>query len=219
MITPIEIQNKTFKSGGLGYDKKDVDLFMREVLDSYENLYRENVELNDKISSLSERLKYYTSIEKTLQKALVLAEKTAEDTKQAADKEAKRIEREAQIKYQIVLSDAKTELRKIHRQTVELMQQYELYKSQFKNLAAAQIELIESDSFKINVASVDDLLGKAPADSAESDKLPRAEDDNFWNQPLPNIDSFLEDEIKPDINDVIEGQEEFSLVNLEDDDQ
>ncbi len=217
MITPIEIQNKSFKSGGLGYDKKDVDTFMREVLDSYESIYRENVELNDKIATLSERLKYYTSIEKTLQKALVLAEKTAEDTKKAAEKEAKHIEREAQVKYQIVLSDAKAELRKIHRQTVELMQQYELYKSQFKNLAAAQIELIESDSFKINVASVDDLLGKAPQDSND-DKIPRAEDDNFWSQPLPNIESYLDDEIKPNLDDIIEGQEEFSLTNLEDED-
>ena len=32
MITPIEIQSKTFKSGGLGYDKRDVDTFLREVL-------------------------------------------------------------------------------------------------------------------------------------------------------------------------------------------
>ena len=25
MLTPVEIQNRAFKSGGLGYDKKDVD--------------------------------------------------------------------------------------------------------------------------------------------------------------------------------------------------
>ena len=45
MITPIEIQNKTFKSGGLGYDKRDVDQFMKEVLSGYETIYRENVDL------------------------------------------------------------------------------------------------------------------------------------------------------------------------------
>ena len=103
MITPIEIQNKSFKSGGLGYDKRDVDQFMKEVLNSYESLYRENVEMKDKISSLTDALQQYKYIEKTLQKALILAEKTAEDTKQLAQKEAKRIEKEAQLKYQIVL--------------------------------------------------------------------------------------------------------------------
>ena len=30
---------------------------------------------------------------------------------------------------------------------MKLMQQYELYRTQFKNLAKAQIELIESESF------------------------------------------------------------------------
>ncbi|MBP5533487.1 MAG: DivIVA domain-containing protein, partial [Lachnospiraceae bacterium] len=38
MLTPVEIQAKTFKSGGLGYDKKDVESFMREVTRSYEIL-------------------------------------------------------------------------------------------------------------------------------------------------------------------------------------
>ena len=91
MLTPIELQSKTFKSGGLGYDKKDVDSFMKEVLHGYETLYRENMELSDKISVLNEGIQYYKTIEKTLQKALVLAEKTAEDTRIAALREAKSI--------------------------------------------------------------------------------------------------------------------------------
>ncbi len=217
MITPIEIQNKTFKSGGLGYDKKDVESFMQEVLESYETIYRENVELKDKIGTLTERLKYYTSIEKTLNRALILAEKTAEETKKTAEKDAHRIEKEAQLKYQVVLSDAKKELRKVHRQTVELMQQYELYKSQFKNLAAAQIELIESESFKINVASVDDLLGVKPEDDSD-DAVPRALDDNFWKNSLDNIDELLDDDtdIKDSVSDVLDGQEELDIVDLED---
>ena len=45
MLTPIEVQNKTFKSGGLGYDKKDVDQFFREVNDDYLRLYSENIDL------------------------------------------------------------------------------------------------------------------------------------------------------------------------------
>lgn len=212
MITPIEIQNKTFKSGGLGYDKRDVDQFMKELLTSYESLYRENVEMKDKISSLTDALQQYKYIEKTLQKALVLAEKTAEDTKQLAQKEAKRIEKEAQLKYQIVLGDAKNELNRIHKQTMKLMQQYEMYRAQFKNLAKAQIELIESESFGLSVANVDELLGV----SAEEEKPveDRVNSEEFWNNPLIDIDRYLDDE-KPAVSDVIEGQEELSFINLE----
>ena len=92
MLTPIEIQSRTFKSG-LGYDKKEVDQFIKEILAGYESMYRENMELNDKLNTLNEGIQYYKSIEKTLQKALVLAQKTAEDTQAAAQKKAKLIER------------------------------------------------------------------------------------------------------------------------------
>ena len=212
MITPIELQNKNFKSGGLGYDKRDVDQFMKEVLAGYESLYRENVEMKDKISSLTDALQQYKYIEKTLQKALVLAEKTAEDTKQLAQKEAKRIEKEAQLKYQIVLGDAKNELNKIHKQTIKLMQQYEMYRAQFKNLAMAQIELIESESFGLSVANVDELLGTEPEEEKPAED--RVNDEDFWNNPLVDIDRYLDDD-KPAVSDVIEGQEELSFINLE----
>jgi len=212
MITPIEIQNKTFKSGGLGYDKRDVDQYMKELLGSYENLYRENVEMKDKISSLTDALQQYKYIEKTLQKALVLAEKTAEDTKQLAQKEAKRIEKEAQLKYQLVLGDAKNELNKIHKQTMKLMQQYEMYRAQFKNLAKAQIELIESESFGLSIANVDELLAEPLEEEKPAEDRVNSED--FWNNPLVDIERYLDDE-KPAVSDVIEGQEELSFINLE----
>ena len=212
MITPIEIQNKTFKSGGLGYDKRDVDQFMKELLAGYESLYRENVEMKDKIASLTDALQQYKYIEKTLQKALVLAEKTAEDTKQLAQKEAKRIEKEAQLKYQIVLGDAKNELNKIHKQTMKLMQQYEMYRAQFKNLAQAQIELIESESFGLSIANVDELLGESTEEEKPAED--RVNSEAFWNNPLVDIDRYLDDD-KPAVSDVIEGQEELSFINLE----
>ena len=46
MITPIEMQNKSLKTG-LGYDKKDVDAYLKEIQDSYELIYSENVEFKD----------------------------------------------------------------------------------------------------------------------------------------------------------------------------
>ena len=169
MITPIEIQSKTFKSGGLGYDKKDVDGFLREVLRSYEQIYRENMELSDKVAVLTEGIQYYKTIEKTLQKALVLAEKTAEDTKSAALEKAKAIEKEAHTRSQLIVADAKNELEHIHNQTIQLIQQYEKYKQQFKHLALAQTELIESECFNINIAQLDAFIDTKQAGVAKKE--------------------------------------------------
>ncbi len=149
MLTPVEIQNKVFKSGGLGYDKKDVDGFIQEIIESYEELYRDKTDLESQVNDLTEELDYYKNIEKTLQKALILAEKTAEDTKKAAIDNARNIENEAANRAQIILSDAKRELDSINKQIINMTQTFEAYKINCRNLAASQIELLNSDVFNL----------------------------------------------------------------------
>lgn len=189
MLTPVEIQNRMFKSGGLGYDKKDVDSFMKEISDSYEELYREKMELTDKVNVLNEGLQYYKTIEKTMQKALILAEKTADETKAAAQKTARQIEDEAITKSQLIVSDAKRELERLHQQTVQLLQQYETYKAQFKSLAAAQIQLLESESFQINLASLPQTTFPERKLS-ETENQKRGQEDE---EELPTLDfSFVD---------------------------
>lgn len=183
MLTPVEIQNRVFKSGGLGYDKKDVDSFMKEIVDSYEVLYREKMELADKVNVLNDALQNYKTIEKTMQKALMLAQKTAEETQETALRNAHAIEKEAMTKSEIIVSDAKRELEHIHQKTVQLCQQYETYKLQFKSLAAAQIELLETESFQIHMMD-----------------LPMVELDNFKQTSTQEEEAALAEEELPKID-------------------
>lgn len=157
MLTPIEIKGISFKSG-MGYAKKQVDDFVEDIYDNYEQLYKENLELKDKLSTLNEGIQYYKTIEKTLQKALVLAEKTASETKEAAVLKGESIEKNARMKANMILSDAKNELNHLHLQTVSLAQQYEKYKSQMKQIVTSQLELIESSSFQIDFSGLDAFL-------------------------------------------------------------
>ena len=46
MLTPIDIENKTFKTG-IGYDRKDVDAFLIELQESYEKIYKQNLEFRE----------------------------------------------------------------------------------------------------------------------------------------------------------------------------
>ncbi|MBQ8633932.1 MAG: DivIVA domain-containing protein [Lachnospiraceae bacterium] len=183
MLTPVEIQNRVFKSGGLGYDKKDVDAFMKEIVDSYELIYREKMELADKVNVLNDALQNYKTIEKTMQKALMLAQKTAEETQETALRNAHAIEKEAMTKSEIIVSDAQRELERIHQKTVQLCQQYEKYKLQFKNLAAAQIELLETESFQIHMMD----LPTVELDSLKQEENPEDEPE-LNEEDLPKID-------------------------------
>lgn len=180
MLTPVEIQNRNFKSGGLGYDKKDVDSFMKEIADSYEMLYREKMELADKVNVLNDALQNYKTIEKTMQRALLLAQKTAEETKETALQNAHAIEKEAMTKAEILKSDARRELEQLHQKTVQLCQQYEKYKLQFKNLAAAQIELLETESFQIHIMELPKVEMEFPKTTQVQEEEPEEE--------LPKID-------------------------------
>lgn len=177
MLTPIEIQRRVFKSG-IGYEKKDVDTFIQEILSDYESMYKENVELNDKLNVLSDGLQYYKSIEKTLQKALVLAQQASDETKAVAEQNARAIEKDARAKADMILADARRDLEVLHRKTVNLVQQYDIFKAQFRQLAAAQVEMLSSESFQIHVANLDAFLAQDTAEEGGRAGYDRGEREN-----------------------------------------
>ncbi len=201
MLTPIEIQGKSFKSG-FGYDKKDVDSYIKEVLSNYEVLYKENVELADKITVLNDGIQYYKTIEKTLQKALVLAEKTAEETKEAALIKAKSIEKEARVQGNSIIADAKNELNHIHSQTIELVQQYEKYKIQFKKLAEMQLEILESETFNLGISNLDVILSQGldsiNNDSTQEDNIDHSENEGTTDNVVDQVDINIDDKLEPE---------------------
>lgn len=185
MLTPIDIQNREIKSKMGGYDKKDVDDFLEEIRGSYEELYKENQSLKEKISSLSEGIQYYKKMESTLQKALVLAEKTSTETQEAAKTQADSVMSEATAKAEAMTREAKAEIESLRREAQaqteitkakanreleetrnhvrKLVQSYENYRLQFKKLAEAQIEMLDSESFSIFVPELEELWNEAPS--------------------------------------------------------
>lgn len=206
MITPIDFQSRNFKTG-MGYSKADVDAFFQTVASDFETLYRENLELKDKINILNDGISHYKTIEKSLQKALVLAEQTAEETINSAKTNATVIEQEAVLKAQSIVADAKIELDHIHTKTVEIIQQYEKYRAQYKALANAQVELLESDSFNIEVASLeafsnlqasatenyDAINANAMYQNPEPVKMTSIEDEEYTDETLDDKDIQIND--------------------------
>ena len=150
MLTPVELQNLPLKAGMGGYKKKDVDDLLAEICKDYETLYKENVELKDKLSVLSDGLQYYKEMEKTLQKTLVMAEKTAEEVEHTAKAKADLIQEKALAEAAYIIEDAKRQAQQIHNQTLVLVQQYENYRMQYKRLAQAQSELMDSPAYQIH---------------------------------------------------------------------
>lgn len=157
MLLPVDLESKVFKSGINGYDKKDVDTFMLEVHADYDTLYKDNNELMSKVEHLTEALNQYKGIEKSLQRALVLAQKASDDVKEQANQQAKLIEEEARYKAKMIIADANTQLDQMQSQTLTLLRQFELYKAQYKQLVSTQLDILSGDSFNIDMARFSNL--------------------------------------------------------------
>ena len=171
MLTPIEVQSKVFKSSGMGYNKADVDSFFHTLQSDFESLYSENITLKEQINTLNENLNHYREIERSLQKTLVLAETTAEETVLSARKNATVIEQEAVLKAQTIVADAKVDLEKLKGQLADLLKQYESYRAQYKALAQSQMDMLNSDSFNIGPKLQDDISGLEKSASEHIDML------------------------------------------------
>lgn len=165
MITPIELHNRQHKTGR-GYKKQEMDMFLEEVFENYEKLYKENVELKDKISRLSDGVQQYKTMETALQKALVLAETTSKDTIESANSKASVIEKEAKLKADTIINNALAKSEEIKNQCILLLQQYNQFKAQYKQIALKQIELLDGDFYEIYSKDLIDAVNEA----SKSDK-------------------------------------------------
>ena len=169
MLTPVDIQQKKFNIG-LGYDKKDVNTFFQSVSESYEQLYRLNAELKEKVETLTDGLQHYKSKEEALEKSLMRAEKDSEDTKSRANKEAKNIELEAKNKAKMIVGEAEERLEQIKLEMAELETRYAAYKSNFATMLKKQAEFLGEVDFDVD-AQIDDrafvlIAGSMPQQQA-----------------------------------------------------
>ena len=101
MLKPEQIKSHRFISAGRGtYEASDVDAFLREVSVSYEQVFRENGDLVNKISLLAERVSQYKKDEDNIRRALLTAERMADkiqrDSQQSAQEQLDSAEKKAQ---------------------------------------------------------------------------------------------------------------------------
>ncbi|PKM50270.1 MAG: cell division protein DivIVA [Firmicutes bacterium HGW-Firmicutes-7] len=153
MLTPLDIESKVFSKSFQGYNTNEVKTFIKEVLTYYEKFYKENIELKDKLNTLQEAVQYYKNIETTLQNTLILAEKTAEETKTSARYRAEQIEKEAQLKADVMINDARNEIISINNIKEELIRNFDHSKIQIKQYLKTQLEITEKSDIDFDFGS------------------------------------------------------------------
>lgn len=96
-LTPIDIKNKRFRRALRGYRPNEVDEFLSEVGDDYEAVVVENARLREQVAQMQQELERYRAIEEAMKEALVLAQRTADELRATAHREAEVIRAQAEL--------------------------------------------------------------------------------------------------------------------------
>ncbi len=147
-LTPLDIHNKEFSRGFRGYDEDEVNEFLDQVIKDYEGTIRENKELQNQLASMQEKVQQYVNIEETLSKTIIVAQEAADELRSNSKKEAQLILKEAEKNADRIINESLSKSRKISIEIEELKKQASVYRTRFRTLLQAQLELLEQDGWQ-----------------------------------------------------------------------
>lgn len=147
-LTPLDIHNKEFGRRLRGYDEDEVNEFLDQVIKDYEALIRENKELQNQVLALQEKLNHFANLEETLSKTIIIAQEAADEVKNNAKKEAQLVIKEAEKNADRIINEALAKSRKIALEIEEMKKQAAIYRTRFRTLVEAQLELLSQDGWE-----------------------------------------------------------------------
>lgn len=193
-LTPMDINNKEFKRGLRGYNPDEVDEFLDEVVDNYEELYKENSKLKEKLDVLGEQVGHYAKIETTIQNTLVLAQNAADQAKETSQKEAELIVKNANETAQRIVDKAHNDVIQINDEFDRVKQEFIKFRAKFRNFINTQLETFDDLEKDINKSysigtPVDEEIGIKEIAYEQEDMQPVNED--VSTNELDEIKSFF----------------------------
>ncbi len=142
-ITPLDIQQRRFRVCFRGFDISEVDAFLERVAEELEGLIRENRSYQEEIERLRLEIREFKEREKTFKRAMISTQKTLDDMKQNAEKEAELIISEAEVKAEKMLSSTDNRLYELHSDIGELKRQRMQLEIELRSVLEAHTKLLE----------------------------------------------------------------------------
>jgi cell division initiation protein len=94
-LAPTEIRHIPIGRGFWGYRRGAVERLLDEIANSYEDVWRDRAELQDRLEHLEEELQRHRDLETLLRQTLVSAEAAAEEQRDQARRAAELVVKEA----------------------------------------------------------------------------------------------------------------------------
>lgn len=146
MLSPLDVQRKEFSRAMRGYKEQEVDMFLNEVMETLEKYVNENLELKERLERGEKDLNRYSLMERTLSETLVVAKKTADELMASAQQKAELIIQTAEEEARRRVQDTEQELQLVKARHEEARRELITYRTRFRTMVQAQLEMLEHDS-------------------------------------------------------------------------
>jgi cell division initiation protein len=142
-ITIVDIQHKEFKKTLQGYDRNEVNEFLDEIIETLEDEAQARAALQAEIADLRERISHFKAMEESLQSTLLLAQRTADEVKAAAHKEADLIKQEARIAAEREIAALGDRIDEARRDAQRHQDTAEKAKSELRSLLMSHLAILD----------------------------------------------------------------------------
>ncbi|MEB7433925.1 cell division protein DivIVA [Staphylococcus pasteuri] len=146
-FTPSEIKSKEFTRVKNGLEPTEVANYLEQLSSEIERLKEDKKQLEKVIEERDTNIKSYQDVHQSVTDALVQAQKAGEETKLAANKDAEATIAKAQAQADQIVNDAVEKARRLAFQTEDMKRQSKVFRSRFRMLVEAQLDLLKNDDW------------------------------------------------------------------------
>lgn len=147
-FTPSEIKNKAFTRIKNGFEPTEVEQYLEQLSHEIERLKEDKKQLEKVLEERDAHIKSFKEVEKSVGEAIVSAQRAADETKAAAQKERDAIIQKAQAEASQIVNDGIEKARRLSFQTEDMKRQSKVFRSRFRMLVEAQLDLLKSDDWE-----------------------------------------------------------------------
>jgi cell division initiation protein len=175
-LTIVDIQHKAFKKALQGYDRGDVDQYLEEIMEALEDEAHARAALEGEVADLKERISHFKSMEDTMNQTLLLAQRTADEVKANAHKEADLIKQQARIAAEREIAELGDRIENARREAQRHQDTAEKAKSELRSLLMSHLAILERTPQPTPevLARVATVAADVEADTAAMEELPLA---------------------------------------------
>lgn len=168
MLTPQEVSERVFPKASFGgYHMAQVDEFLDLLTEDYTALYSENAVLKSKMKVLVDKVEEYRSTETAMRKALMTAQRMADDTVKEAEQRRDEILRQAEQRRDEMLLQAEAQAQAQIRQLQQQVAAEEYRLDQAQKTTAEYVSRMK-DIHNKSIAYLDSLKELLPPQEEET---------------------------------------------------